>query len=90
MDLANFQEYKIVFSQLCRVRLFRFIHVIILSMKPRTVRRLLALLLLLVSLVLLVWGLWPGLELTKVLPIPPAEMQLPTPAGWIPMLGLMG
>jgi len=59
-------------------------------MKPRTIRRVLAVVLLMVSLALLAWGLWPGLELSRVLPISPLEMQLPTPTGWLPSLWVAG
>ena len=53
-------------------------------MKIRTLRRVLAILILLLSLALLIWGLWPWFEFSNVVPVPPSEMQLPTPGGWVP------
>jgi hypothetical protein len=48
----------------------------------RKVRIILGLLILLVSLSLLVWGFLPARRETRVQPIPPAELQLPTPASF--------
>lgn len=45
----------------------------------RKVRRILGILILLISLTILLWGIWPYEELTRVLPIQPADIQLPTP-----------
>jgi hypothetical protein len=45
----------------------------------RRARILLGLLILAVSLSLLVWGFWPARRETRIQPIPPAELQLPTP-----------
>ena len=50
----------------------------------RKVRIILGLLILLVSLSLLVWGFLPARRETRVQPIPPAELQLPTPASFAP------
>lgn len=50
----------------------------------RKVRIILGLLILLVSLSLLVWGFLPARRETRVQPIPPAELQLPTPASFLP------
>lgn len=50
----------------------------------RKVRIILGLLILLVSLSLLVWGFLPARRETRVQPIPPAELQLPTPASFVP------
>jgi hypothetical protein len=43
---------------------------------------LLAILVLTVSLALLVWGLWPNPEETRIVPVEPSQMQLPTPASY--------
>lgn len=48
----------------------------------RRVRIILGLLILFVSLSLLVWGFLPARRETRVQPIPPAELQLPTPASF--------
>ena len=50
----------------------------------RRVRIVLGLLVLAVSLSLLAWGLWPTSRETRVQPIPPAGLQLPTPASFMP------
>jgi hypothetical protein len=46
-------------------------------------RRILGLILLLVSLAILLWGLWPMAETTRVLPVNPGDMTLPTPEGYL-------
>ncbi|HJS18956.1 MAG TPA: hypothetical protein VJ785_09405 [Anaerolineales bacterium] len=48
----------------------------------RRMRILLGLLILAVSLSILLWGLWPARRETRVQPIPPADLQLPTPASF--------
>jgi hypothetical protein len=45
----------------------------------RKIRLLLAILILTLSLSLLVWGLWPNPEETRIVPVEPGQMQLPTP-----------
>lgn len=50
-------------------------------MTLRTVRILLGLSLLAVSLALLAWAFWPVPRETLVVPIPPADLVLPTPGG---------
>ena len=50
-------------------------------MKIRRVWRILGLVLLLVSLILLCWGFWPLGDTRQVLPVPPSDLQLPTPQG---------
>ena len=45
----------------------------------RKLRILLGLLILFVSVSLLIWGFLPARRETRVQPIPPAELQLPTP-----------
>ena len=45
----------------------------------RKIRLMLAILILTLSLALLVWGLWPNLVETRILPVDPGQMQLPTP-----------
>lgn len=51
---------------------------------PRKLRIILGILILAISLSLLVWGFLPARRETRVQPIPPAELQLPTPASFIP------
>jgi hypothetical protein len=46
----------------------------------------LALLLLAVSLVLLLWGYLPLVRESRSMLIPPADLQLPPPEGWLPLL----
>jgi hypothetical protein len=53
-------------------------------MKLITIRRLVGILVLLISLCILLWGIWPFGHLTQTLPIPPAELRLPTPQGFVP------
>lgn len=48
----------------------------------RRMRIALGLLILAFSLALLAWGFWPARLETRVQPIPPAELQLPTPASF--------
>jgi hypothetical protein len=45
----------------------------------RRVRIILGLLILALSISLLIWGFLPARRETRVQPIPPAELQLPTP-----------
>ena len=45
----------------------------------RKIRLLLAIMILTLSLALLVWGLWPNLVETRIVPVEPGQMQLPTP-----------
>jgi hypothetical protein len=52
-------------------------------MSLRKIRLILALVVLAASLTLLVWGFWPLLRESQVLPIPPRELQLPTPIGFL-------
>ncbi|NCP16255.1 hypothetical protein GW866_04325 [bacterium] len=51
-------------------------------MSTRKIRLILALIVLAASLALLIWGFWPLLRESQVLPIPPNELQLPTPIGF--------
>jgi hypothetical protein len=54
----------------------------------RKIRLLLAILILVISLALLVWGLWPNLVETRILPVGPSQMQLPTPVSfYLPFIG---
>jgi hypothetical protein len=48
----------------------------------RRVRIILGILILVISLSLLVWGFLPARRETRIQPIPPAELQLPTPASF--------
>ena len=45
----------------------------------RKIRLFLAIVVLAISLALLIWGLWPTLMETRILPVEPDQMQLPTP-----------
>ena len=54
----------------------------------RKIRLLLAILILAISLALLVWGLWPNLVETRIVPVGPSQMQLPTPISYY--VGLVG
>jgi hypothetical protein len=54
----------------------------------RKIRLLLAILILAISLALLVWGLWPTLVETRIVPVDPGQMQLPTPVSFY--YGAMG
>jgi hypothetical protein len=55
-------------------------------MKSITIRRLVGLFILFISLGILLWGLWPVGHMVQTLPIPPADLRLPTPqsflSGW--------
>jgi hypothetical protein len=48
----------------------------------RKIRLLLAILILTISLALLIWGLWPNLVETRIVPVDPGQMQLPTPVSF--------
>jgi len=48
-------------------------------------RILLGLIILAVSISLLIWGFLPARHETRVQPIPPAELQLPTPESFLPL-----
>ena len=48
----------------------------------RRIRLFLAILILTISLALLLWGLWPTLVETRILPVDPGQMQLPTPVSF--------
>ncbi|GAB4504017.1 MAG: hypothetical protein Fur0043_10100 [Anaerolineales bacterium] len=52
----------------------------------RKIRLLLAILILALSCALLVWGIWPEERQTRIQPIQPTQMQLPTPASFMPGL----
>jgi uncharacterized membrane protein YwaF len=54
------------------------------DMKMVTLRRLFGIIILLISLGILIWGLWPYGHMVQSLPIPPADLRLPTPQGSIP------
>jgi hypothetical protein len=50
----------------------------------RRIRILVGVILLILSLVLLIWGFMPSRRETRIQPISPTELQLPTPASsWI-------
>ena len=50
----------------------------------RKIRILLGLLILTISIALLIWGYAPSLYETRVQPILPSELQLPTPETFLP------
>jgi len=54
----------------------------------KKIRILLAVVILVISCALLVWGLWPMLVETRVVPVDPSQMQLPTPVSFY--IGWMG
>lgn len=49
----------------------------------RNVRIVFGILILAISVSLLIWGFWPARRETRIQPIPPAELQLPTPASFL-------
>ena len=54
----------------------------------KKIRLLLAILILTASLALLVWGLWPNQDETRIVPVDPGQMQLPTPVSFY--IGMIG
>ena len=52
----------------------------------KIIRLILAMIILGISAILLVWAFLPMLHVTRELPIPPGELQLPTPEAWLPLL----
>ncbi len=56
----------------------------------RKLRLFVAVIVLVLSLTLLVWGLWPAAHERHSLSVPPAEMSLPTPASFEPLLSPVG
>jgi len=52
----------------------------------RTLRLALAIIILAVSISLLLWSFWPAARERRVQPIPPAELQLPTPSTQLPAM----
>ncbi len=56
----------------------------------RKLRLFIAVIVLVLSLALLAWGLWPAARERHSLSVPPAEMSLPTPASFEPLLGAGG
>ena len=48
-------------------------------MAMRRIPRILGIIILLVSLALLIWGIWPLASTSRLIPVPPSDMQLPTP-----------
>jgi hypothetical protein len=50
----------------------------------RRIRILLGIIILTLSILLLVWGFAPARHETRVQPISPAELQLPTPETFLP------
>ena len=49
------------------------------GMAMRRIRRIVGIVILLISLALLIWGFWPLAQASRIIPVPPSEMQLPTP-----------
>ncbi len=58
-------------------------------MSMKTLRRWFAVLLVILSIILLVWGLWPAGAAVQILPLNPSDMQIPTPEGLLPGLGIL-
>ncbi|HLF74342.1 MAG TPA: hypothetical protein VI524_08355 [Anaerolineales bacterium] len=50
----------------------------------RRIRIILGIVILVISLAILVWGFSPARREIRTKPIPPAELQLPTPASFLP------
>jgi len=48
----------------------------------RKIRLVLTIVILAISLVLLLWGIWPNQEETRIVPVDPGQMQLPTPVSF--------
>jgi len=48
----------------------------------KKIRIFLAIVILAISCALLIWGLWPMLMETRVVPVDPSQMQLPTPVSF--------
>jgi len=55
----------------------------------RRIRILLGVLILVISISLLIWGFAPTRRETRVQPIAPSELQLPTPETRLPELGIV-
>ena len=55
----------------------------------RKIRILLGIIILMISIVLLTWGFAPSLYETRVQPISPFELQLPTPEAVLPLSTLV-
>jgi len=55
----------------------------------RIIRLVLALIFLVSACLLLAWAFWPFGDVSHVLPIPPENLQLPTPGSVIPVLLLV-
>jgi high-affinity Fe2+/Pb2+ permease len=49
------------------------------AMAMRRTRRIVGIVILFISLALLIWGFWPLARASRIIPLPPSEMQLPTP-----------
>jgi hypothetical protein len=49
----------------------------------KKLRRILVIILLLISLGLLIWGFYPFDQVTQSVPLPPGELELPTPSGFL-------
>jgi hypothetical protein len=60
------------------------------NFKMRRLRIALALVLLIISLGLLAWGVLPAARERHILPVPPSEMTLPTPASFAPEINTCG
>ncbi len=58
------------------------------GMAMRKIRRIVGIVILLISLTLLIWGFWPLARASRIIPVPPSEMQLPTPQSLLWALGL--
>jgi hypothetical protein len=60
------------------------------DMSKMKVRLILTLIVLGVSLILLIWGFWPAVRRSSVLPLPPDSLRISTPIGAVPNLWMSG
>ena len=56
------------------------------DMLDRRWRQILGVVILLISLAILIWGFWPYADQTRIMPIRPGDMQLPTPESYLWLL----
>ena len=55
-------------------------------MDVQKARRIIGIVILLIALVILLWGIWPLESAVRTVPIPPEDMQLPIPEGYLPRI----
>jgi len=61
---------------------YKFISDVYNTYMGKKIRIFLAIVILAISCALLIWGLWPMLMETRVVPVDPSQMQLPTPVSF--------